>query len=241
MSTHANRVKMTTATTGTGTITLGSASTGFQSFADAFGANATVDILIVDGAAWEIARNCLYTHSGTTLSRGTWEDSSNGTGAITLSGSAVVSVIATAAFGNLLELQLDRATTTITTNGSTTQVNSSGAGTYVVTNLDTQVANPNSWWDGSTNKFTPLRAGTYLIFGSVQSQTNVQCTAAIYKNGSLVLTGPNFATITYIACTVAGLVTANGTTDYFELRVYLSGNATLASDNGLFQAIYIGS
>jgi len=110
MSTHANRVKMTTATTGTGTITLGSASTGYQSFADAFGANATVDILIVDGTAWEIARNCTYTHSGTTLSRGTWEDSSNGTGAITLSGSAVVSVIAAAEFGNNAEMAIQAVT-----------------------------------------------------------------------------------------------------------------------------------
>lgn len=99
MSTHANMVKMTTSTTGTGTITLGSASTGFQSFADAYGANATVDVLITDGTAWEVARNCTYTHSGTTLTRGTLEDSSTGS-ALNLTGSAVVSVVATAAFGN---------------------------------------------------------------------------------------------------------------------------------------------
>ena len=99
MSTHANMVKMTTATTGTGTITLGSASSGFQSFADAYGANATVDVLITDGTAWEVARNCTYTHSGTTLNRGTLEDSSTGS-ALNLSGSATVSVVATAAFGN---------------------------------------------------------------------------------------------------------------------------------------------
>ena len=98
MSTHANRVKMTTATTGTGTITLGSASSGFQSFADAYGANATVDVLITDGTAWEVARNCTYTHSGTTLTRGTLEDSSTDS-ALNLSGSATVSVVATADSG----------------------------------------------------------------------------------------------------------------------------------------------
>ena len=102
MSTHANRVKMTVtsvASSGTGDITLNAASTGFRSFATAYGANATVDILITEGTAWEIARNCTYTHSGTTLNRGTLENSSTGS-AVAFTSAAVVSVIATAAFGN---------------------------------------------------------------------------------------------------------------------------------------------
>ncbi|MBP6676784.1 MAG: hypothetical protein KAY54_03670 [Burkholderiaceae bacterium] len=102
MSTHANRVKMTVtsvASSGTGDITLNAASTGYRSFATAYGANATVDILITEGTAWEIARNCTYTHSGTTVSRGTLESSSTGS-AVVFTSAAVVSVIATAAFGN---------------------------------------------------------------------------------------------------------------------------------------------
>ena len=102
MSTHANRVKMTVtsvASSGTGDITLNAASSGFRSFATAYGANATVDILITEGTAWEIARNCTYTHSGTTVSRGTLESSSTGS-AVVFTSAAVVSVIATAAFGN---------------------------------------------------------------------------------------------------------------------------------------------
>lgn len=96
MSTHANRVKMSVSgTPGTGTITLGSASSGFQSFASAYGANATVDVVITDGTAWEVARNCTYTHSGTTLSRGTLEASSTGS-ALSLTSSAVVLVTETA-------------------------------------------------------------------------------------------------------------------------------------------------
>ena len=101
MSTHANRVKMTVtsvASSGTGDITLNAASTGFRSFATAYGANATVDILITEGTAWEIARNCTYTHSGTTLNRGTLENSSTGS-AVAFTADAVVSVIATADAG----------------------------------------------------------------------------------------------------------------------------------------------
>jgi hypothetical protein len=96
VSTHKNRVKMTVSgTPGTGTITLGSASSGYQSFATAYGGNATVDILIVEGTAWEVCRDCTYTNSGTTVTRGTLEASSTGS-AVSFTSAAVVSVIATA-------------------------------------------------------------------------------------------------------------------------------------------------
>lgn len=100
---HKNRVQMSvTGTPGTGTITLNAASSGYQSFSAAYGANATVDVLITDGTAWEVARSCTYTHSGTTLSRGTLEASSTGS-AISLTSAAVVSQIPTAQWGNWLE------------------------------------------------------------------------------------------------------------------------------------------
>lgn len=102
-TTHKNRVQMTvTGTPGTGTITLNAASSGYQTFGSAHGANATVDCLFTDGTAWEVARDCTYTHSGTTLSRGTLEASSTGS-AISLTSAAVVSQIATADVGNRLE------------------------------------------------------------------------------------------------------------------------------------------
>lgn len=105
-SLHANNVKMSVSgTPGTGTITLGSASSGYQSFASAYGGNATVDVRITDGTAWEVARNCTYTHSGTTLTRGTLESSSTGS-ALSLTSAAVVSVILPAAKGNRIEALL---------------------------------------------------------------------------------------------------------------------------------------
>lgn len=77
-----DRVKETTSTTGTGTLTLAGASTGFQSFA-AVGNGNTTYYCIVDNStgAWEVGIGT-YTSAGTTLSRTTILSSSN-------SGSAV--------------------------------------------------------------------------------------------------------------------------------------------------------
>ncbi len=90
-----NRAKMSTSTTGTGTITLGSAESGYQTFADAGVANAdVVRYVIEDGSNFEIGTGT-YTSSGTTLSR-TVSESSNADAAINLSGSATVFIGATA-------------------------------------------------------------------------------------------------------------------------------------------------
>lgn len=94
MSKLLNRARMTTPTTGTGTITLNTASIGYQTFAAAGAANGDVlRYVIEDGAAWEIGTGT-YTAVGTTLSR-TLLSSSTGS-LLNLSGSAVVYVAATA-------------------------------------------------------------------------------------------------------------------------------------------------
>jgi len=90
-----NRAKMTTATTGTGTISLSGAVDGYQTFADAGVADGdVVRYVIEDGSDWEIGTGT-YTASGTTLTR-TVLESSNADAALNLTGSAVVYVSAAA-------------------------------------------------------------------------------------------------------------------------------------------------
>jgi len=73
----ADRVKETTTTTGTGTVTLLGAATGFQSFAAVGNGNTTYyTIAGQTNSEWEVGIGT-YTSSGTTLSRTTVLSSSN--------------------------------------------------------------------------------------------------------------------------------------------------------------------
>jgi hypothetical protein len=83
-----DRVKETTATTGTGTVTLAGASAGFQSFSVIGDANTTYYTL-VSGSDWEVGIGT-YTSSGTTLSRDTVLESSNAGSKIVLAGTSDV-------------------------------------------------------------------------------------------------------------------------------------------------------
>lgn len=95
MVTLVNRAKVSTSTTGTGTIALGAAADGYQTFADAGVTDGQiVRYVIEDGSGWEIGYGT-YTASGTTLTRNVME-SSNSDAALNLSGSATVFVGAAA-------------------------------------------------------------------------------------------------------------------------------------------------
>lgn len=72
-----DRVKETTTTTGTGTVTLAGAVTGFDAFSEIGNSNTTYYVIAHQTAdEWEVGLGT-YTSSGTTLARTTVLSSSN--------------------------------------------------------------------------------------------------------------------------------------------------------------------
>jgi hypothetical protein len=165
-----NRAKMTTATTGTGTITLGSAVDGFQTFADAGVANTNiVRYVLEDGSNWEIGLGT-YSSTGPTLTRGSIE-SNNADAAINLSGNAVVFL--TAAAADLQELIDFSDTFTLpTTDGTSGQVlttNGSGVLTF-------QAAG-----GGASPLTISTQAATYTVVAADLGKV-ISCTASFTVN-----------------------------------------------------------
>ena len=79
-----DRVKETTTTVGTGTLTLDGAETGYQAFSVIGDGNTTYYAISSSGSEWEVGIGT-YTASGTTLSRDTILASSNSGSVVTLS------------------------------------------------------------------------------------------------------------------------------------------------------------
>lgn len=109
----ADRVQETTTSTGTGTITLAGAVTGFQSFAVIGDGNSTYyTIAAQSGSDWEVGIGT-YTSSGTTLSRDTVLSSSNSGSLVNFSAGTKNVFVTFPASSTLYALN----NTTIATNG----------------------------------------------------------------------------------------------------------------------------
>lgn len=226
-----NRAKMSTATTGTGTITLGSAVSGFDSFANAGVASGNqVSYLIEDGVNWEYGTGT-YTSAGTTLTR-TVIRSSSGTSAISLSGSAQVSL--TALKQDLVTLDGAQTLTGKTISSAVSVATTDGTlypllmGTTVTPGAVAQVDFNDlpSWVDRITINFLGL---------SINGGDAVTVRLGTGTSGS-----PNFVATGYVSTGLvvggASAATANSTTAFYIRSVTnantLSGQMVLTNMGG---------
>lgn len=169
MPTYKNRIVTTISNTpgSSGALTISTAQSGYRTFTAADDGK-LFDVVIVDGTAWEVRSNCTYTNVGTSLSRGTLDDSSTGS-AITLTSSAVVSVTMAASFvtqlNTLLQATLPGGRLTLTSGTPVTTSDVTGATTIYYTPYQHNVI---TLWDGT--EWSPvIFAETSLALGTLTS------------------------------------------------------------------------
>jgi len=171
-----NRAKMSTSTTGTGTITLGSALAGFQSFDVAGVSNGDqVRYTIQEGVNFELGLGT-YTASGTTLSR-TPSESSNSGSAISLSGNAEVFI--TAAAEDILSDVVD---------DTTPQLGG---------NLDVQTREITTSTSNGNVKITPNGSGVVEVKGAGGNDGTLQLNCSANSHGVKIKSPPHSAGATY--------------------------------------------
>ena len=231
----ANRVKVNTSTTGTGTITLGSAVAGFQSFADGGIVDGNeVRYTIIDGNDWEVGTGT-YTSAGTTLSR-TLIESSTGS-LLNLSGTNVEVFITMAAvdIDNLATRSMDVYSYTAT-SGQTAFTGADDNGNTLDFLEDNIIVTLNGVTLEKTADYTVSGGNTVTLTSGAAVSDELNITAFKYfgiadalplsggtLTGDLDITG----TLTSDGLTVDGNIVANnGDGISSDGLIYLGGNAS---------------
>lgn len=224
-----DRVKESTATTGTGTLTLDGASSGYQAFS-VIGNGNTTYYVITDATSgdWEVGIGT-YTASGTTLSRDTVLSSSNAGSLVSFSAGAKDVFVAypaeravyldsagaypvQATFGTLT------ATTANLTNGTVSTTPASGTDIANKTYVDTLVSSGITY-------HAPVR---------LESPNTVGNLNATYNNGAAGVG----ATLTNAGTQVALVIDGVATNVNDRVLIY---NQTNAYENGVYTVTDIGS
>jgi len=223
----ADRVQETTTTTGTGTVTLLGAVTGFQSFAAVGNANTTYyTIAGQTGSEWEVGIGT-YTSSGTTLSRTTVLGSSNAGSLVNFSaGTKNVFVTYPASQASLLDgtqtFTNKTLTTPIVTSPTINGTSSDANWKYRVSRFDFEGASGDSVTYDYVNGPTGLTNNAALSTTQVKyGTTSLACGGGattglpqLTTNVSLALSSSNFCIEMWIYPTSFTNAAAPGVFDY---------------------------
>jgi hypothetical protein len=224
-----DRVRETSTTTGTGTLTLAGAVTGFQTFSSAIGNTNTTYYTITNGSEWEVG---IGTVGAGTLARTTVLSSSNAGSAVTFSAGTkdvfcsypAGKALYTDASGNAIGLGTVASTTTLTNaTGLPISTGVSGLGTSVATALGTAVGS----------------AGAVVVNGGVlgtpSSGTLTNCTfptlnqntsgSAASLSATLVATSGGTGQSTYA---IGDLLQGGATNTLTKLAAVATGNALIS-------------
>jgi len=247
-----DRVQETTATTGTGTITLGGAVAGYQSFAVVGNGNTTF-YCIVNGSTWEVGIGT-YSTTGPTLARTTVLSNSSGTTSpITLSGASNVFVtypseksVNLDASGNVSPLGtiasgVWQGSTIQTAYGGTGVTTSSGASSNVLRDANSNIT-ANNFLAGYTS--TTSAAGTtvltaastyYQKLAGSTTQTYQLPIATTLSNGAAFIFDNDSTGVMTIVDSASGAVDTvqPGALDY----IFLEDNSTSAGSWGKYSFI----
>jgi hypothetical protein len=117
--------------------------------------------------------------------------------------------------------------------------------TYTKVQFNAESWDTDNCFDSTTNyRFTPNKSGYYSLISrlGIDQSTNNLVSIELYKNGTAidVLQYGNPVNSTDYIKGNSAIAFANGTTDYFEVYVYLSANTTRNIDVGAAWSIFTG-
>lgn len=229
------------ASAGLGAATVSTAVPAYTTFGagdDGFGFNC----LWIEGTAWEVRFNCVYTHSGTSLARGTLIASSTGS-AIAFTSAVIISNTPAAYFGNYAQTDFEasipggRLTLTSGTPVTTTDVTGASSIYYAPWVTDVISLWDANWWRPISFTQTTLALGTlssgavydvfaYLSGGALAleslawANSTTRATAVTIQDGRYCKSGDKTRLLLGTFLTTSTTTTEDSQTKRFLINVY---------------------